>query len=290
MRLGIYAHCVIDTIRVGGSEYRQAGGPACYCGHAARSLKFDVTLCTKFGGDFPRSECLDDFEIRYDDALSEAPTTKFRIDVRGAERDLFLEDKCEPLAFSDSKTDGVLVSPVLDEISPDTLAKIRDGSKFVFVDPQGFLRRTDREGRVYLEGTDVDLSGVRAIKASPGEMEKLAGSSGVDGMRTLQKRGVDYVLRTDRMEVSMLDGDRLYSLRMPNRKIHDTTGIGDIFSATFACTMLKERDSLWALCFAGGSAQAALETGEVGLQKVPKRGATSTNASYFYNTVDFRHV
>ncbi len=290
MKLDIYAHCAIDTISIGQSRYRQAGGPACYCGHAARKLKFDVGLHTKFGSDFPHSECLDDLGIQYDEALSDAPTTKFRINVRGAERDLFLESKCEPLAFCDSESDGVLISPVFDEVSAETFARVKDGSKSVFVDPQGFLRRADGKGMVYLEKTDVDLSGVRAIKSSPDEMERLVGSSDLGGMRMLQKRGVDYVLRTNGTEVSLLDGDRLYSLRLPNKKVYDTTGIGDIFSATFACTMLRERDSLWALCFAGGSAQAALETGDVGLQKVPERGATATNASYFYNTVDFKQV
>jgi len=290
MRLDIYAHCAIDTISIGDSKYQRIGGSACYCGHTARKLKFDVGLHTKFGPDFPHSEYLDDLKIQYDDALSDAPTTKFRIDVKGTDRDLFLESKCDPLAYSDSKTDGVLISPLLDEVSPGTFAKIKDSSELVFLDPQGFLRRTDSDNRVYLEKTDVDLSGVSAIKANPEEMEQLVGNSELEGMKMLQKRGADYVLRTNKADVSLLDGDRLYSLKLPNKEVYDTTGVGDIFSATFACTMLREKDSIWALCFAGGSVQAALDTKDVGLQKVPERGATSTNASYFYNMIDFKQV
>ncbi|KAF6242664.1 ribokinase, partial [Nitrosopumilus sp. b1] len=52
----------------------------------------------------------------------------------------------------------------------------------------------------------------------------------------------------------------------------------------------KEKDFLWAFCFAGGSAQAALDTKEIGLLKVPERGAIETNASYFYNTIKFRQI
>jgi sugar/nucleoside kinase (ribokinase family) len=107
-------------------------------------------------------------------------------------------------------------------------------------------------------------------------------------MRLLQKRGVKYVLHTDGADISALVGERLYSLRLPNKEIHDTTGIGDIFCSTFLCTMLRERDFLWALCFAAGSAQAALDTHGVGLEKVPSRGQVEINASYFYNTVRFR--
>ena len=49
--------------------------------------------------------------------------------------------------------------------------------------------------------------------------------------------------------------------------LFDTTGVGDIFCATFCCTMLREKDFLWALSFAGGAAQAALETKNFGLDK-----------------------
>ena len=54
--------------------------------------------------------------------------------------------------------------------------------------------------------------------------------------------------------------------------------------------MLKENDFFWALCFAGGAAQAALETREMGLKKVPQKGAVETNAAYFYNLVKFKQV
>jgi len=72
--------------------------------------------------------------------------------------------------------------------------------------------------------------------------------------------------------------------------IYDTSGVGDIFTATYCCTMLKEKDAIWALSFAGGAAQAALESKEIGLDKVPPRGATESNASYIYNTLKFKDV
>lgn len=89
-------------------------------------------------------------------------------------------------------------------------------------------------------------------------------------MVALQKKGVKHVLFTNKTEVSLLVKDKIYSITLPNKEIHDTTGIGDIFCATFCCTMLKEKDFLWALCFAGGSAQAALDSKQVGLLKIPQ--------------------
>ena len=106
----------------------------------------------------------------------------------------------------------------------------------------------------------------------------------------LQKKGIEYVLLTNKTDVSLLVKDKIYSITLPNKQIHDTTGIGDIFCSAFCCTMLKEKDFLWALCFAGGAAQAALESKNVGLQKIPKKGNIQTNASYFYNLVKFRDL
>jgi len=55
-------------------------------------------------------------------------------------------------------------------------------------------------------------------------------------------------------------------------------------------TMLKEKDILWALSFGGGAAQAALESRQIGLEKIPSKGAIESNAYYFYNTVKFKEI
>jgi hypothetical protein len=52
--------------------------------------------------------------------------------------------------------------------------------------------------------------------------------------------------------------------------------------------MLKEKDFLWALCFAGGAAQAALENKKISLEKIPQKGLIENNGAYFYNMIKFR--
>ncbi len=54
--------------------------------------------------------------------------------------------------------------------------------------------------------------------------------------------------------------------------------------------MIKENDILWALSFAGGAAQAALESKRIGLEKIPAKGAVESNAYYFYNTIKFKQI
>jgi sugar/nucleoside kinase (ribokinase family) len=290
MKLAIFSHCVIDTIQINDSSYQQIGGPACYCSMTAKNLKFDVDLYTKFGKDFPHEEYLTNNKINFQNALSENPTTRFKIVIDGSERTLYLEQKCDQIEYSDFNADGTIISPVFDEISKETFEKIKQNSNFVFLDPQGFLRRINSNKEIFLEKTNLDLSKISAIKVSPKEIKNLVGTTDEEAMKSLQKSGIEYVLFTDKRDISMLVKDRLYSITLPNKELYDTTGVGDIFSATFCSTMLKENDFLWALSFAGGAAQAALESKQIGLQKVPKKGATETNASYFYNMIKFEQV
>ena len=289
MKLAVFSHCAIDTISIEGKDYEQIGGAACYGGITARQFKFDVDLFTKFGPDFPK-QYLTEHKINFTDSESKKNTTKFAISIIGSDRTLKIENECEQIDYSGTSADGHLVSPIYHELSEDTFKKIKSDSNFLFVDPQGFLRQKDSENNILLEKTNLDLSDVNAIKVNPEEAQQIVNGSHDEMMLALQKKGVEYVLLTNKTDVSLLVKDKIYSITLPNNRVHDTTGIGDIFCATFACTMLKEKDFLWALCFAGGAAQAALESNNVGLQKIPKKGTVQTNASYFYNLVKFRDL
>ena len=291
MRIGIFSHCTIDEISRDGTLVETAGGPACYCGLIARNLKFDVDLYTKIGPDFTFREHLGKNKIAISqNAISTRPTTRFLLEISGIERNLYLKAKCDPIEFDRINADGYVVSPVFDEISHKNLEKIKNDSKFTLLDPQGFLRRVDKNNKIYLEKTEINLFGISAIKVDMDEAYALTGQTGKDAMIILQRKGVEHVLLTNKREITMLVKDRLYYLTIPNVKVYDTTGIGDIFCATFACTFLKEKDFFWAICFAVGAAQAALETKETGLAKVPQRGAVETNASYLYNLVKFSQI
>ena len=303
MKLAIFGHCTIDTITVKGTQYEQAGGSAPYCGITARKFGFDVDLVTKFGSDFPK-RYLDDNKIRcIDNAESNTSnTTKFDISVKGVDRTLHLVHKCDPLDhYNDANkdADGHIISPICGEMPTDIIPRIVSDSNFVLVDPQGFIRYQMPDNTVTLKNTSLDLSGVGAIKVNPEEAACLVGTTTTtttgtasldEAMCTLHKKGAKYVLMINNTEISLLAEDRIYSITLPNKRLHDTTGVGDIFCSAFCCTLLKEKDFLWALCFAGGAAQAALNSMNIGLDKIPRKGAIQTNASYFYNMIKFRSI
>ena len=290
MKLDVISHCTIDTIEINDSKYVVPGGPGCYCSLTARSLKFDVKLHTKFGSDFTLSDYLTEKKIDFENSLSNELTTQFILQIVNSERILFLKNKCEVIDNIVLDTDSVIISPLFDEISLDLFEKVTNDASFVLLDPQGFLRRIDSENKIYLEHTDLNLSNVSAIKVNSDELNALTNDSNLDGIKILQKKGIDNVILTDKQNISLLSGNKIYSIALPDIELNDTTGIGDIFSAAFCCTMLKEKDILWALSFAGGAAQAALESGKIGLEKIPSKGAIESNAYYFYNTVRFKEI
>ena len=229
MKIALFSHCAIDSITIGDSNYEQIGGAACYGGITARKLNFDVELVTKFGPDFPQKQYLSDNKINFQNALSEKKTTQFSINITGADRTLKLKNECEPIEYSPIKADGFLVSPIFHEISLETFEKIKQNSNYLLLDPQGFLRRTDAENNVVLKDTDVDLTKVDSIKVNPEEALHLTGSTDTESLKLLQKKGVEHVILTNKTEVSMLVKERIYSITLPNKKIYDTTGVGDIF-------------------------------------------------------------
>jgi len=247
-------------------------------------------LHTKFGSDFPLVNYLVEQKIAFEDAQSTKPTTQFILNLANSERTLFMQNKCESINNITLDSDSVIISPLFDEISIELFEKIKKNANFVLLDPQGFLRRNNSENKIYLEQTDLNLSNVSAIKVNKDELKCLTGASNVDGIKILQKKGISNVILTDKQNISLLSEDKIYSITLPDIELNDTTGIGDIFSSAFCCTMLKEKDVLWALSFAGGAAQAALESGQIGLEKIPSKGAIESNAYYFYNTIKFKEI
>ncbi len=266
MKIGIFSHCTVDTIVYQNEQYEAAGGPASYCSFTARRQKHDVNLYTKFGPSYILEDFFKENKITLHDYLSEKPTTRFRLELDGSDRKLFVENTCEAINFIENDNDGNLISPVF------------------------FLREKNSNNEISLKRTQLDLTNIDAIKLNPDELRALTGLAETDGLKHLQKIGIEYVIFTNKQKISLLVKDKLYSISLPKMTLTDTTGIGDIFCSTFLCTMLKEKDFLWALSFAGGAAQSALESKAFGLEKVPEKNALETNGSYYYNIVDFKQI
>jgi sugar/nucleoside kinase (ribokinase family) len=302
LRIGIASHVVLDMIKgADGSVAESVGGPPCYCGITSRRFGFDVSLATRVGRDFPKEiqKLLRDSDIILGNRqVADAPTTRFNLISDRDSRRLVLSSKCGPLTadeIRDMKVDCWLASPVIDEVPQDVLAAIKQnrGKKdFVMLDPQGYLRTVGSEGQVSLrDRLDLDLSGITAIKVDSQEMSALTGGlQGLEGMRHLQSRGVEFVVSTDHRVIHLLYEKTHYWIKMQDIDTPDSTGAGDILCAAFCCAYLKEKDPLWAICFGAGAVRAALETKGIGLAKIPQMSKIEQSASYFYNTLGFQQL
>lgn len=302
MRIGIASHVVLDTIKgADGKQSESIGGPACYCGITARQFGFDVDLATRAGKDFPldkRNFLLEHKIAIKSEQFVDSPTTRFSLAAEGDSRRLVLQSKCDPISaneIKEMKVDCWLVSPVIDEVPLDVLAAIKQnkGKKnFLMLDPQGYMRLVDSAGQVsFRDRLDFDMGGITAIKVDRQEMAALTGGlQGLEGMRHLQSKGVEFVLATEHRIIHLLHKNMHYWIKMRDIDTSDSTGAGDILCAGFACAYLKEKDALWGLCFGAGAVRAALETKEVGLAKIPQISKIENSASYYYNTVSFQKL
>ncbi len=290
MKLAIFSHCAIDSIILENKSKESVGGPACYCSLTAKKLGFDVKLYTKFGKDFPYQEYLVENKIEFSNSISMSPTTRFKLEVTGPDKILWLEQICEPIDYDDCEADAFLVNPIFHEISSQTFERIKKKSSFLFLDPQGFIRRTSSANKIYLEKTDLNLEGVSSIKVSSDELPFLTNFSKENGIFELRKMGVKEVIYTENRDVSLLSNGKIFSLTLPQLKIYDSTGLGDIFGTAFCCSRIKENDVRFALASACGAVIAAIETNQVGISKIPKESDARKKAEELYDLLISRSV
>jgi len=268
----------IDTIQLPVRQITSVGGPPSYAGLVCSRFGNDVTPLTKVGSDFPDEQAVwlarNGLVLRASDRSTTKPTTRFKITNATGTRTLTLGSRCEDLSVSqippDTRFNASLVSPLAGEVSPSLLTEISARSDFTFLDPQGFVRSFDREGRVSaspLRERSI-LSKVDAIKMDRTEAEMLTGKS--DPRQALEKVaaiGVRRAIVTHGADAChVLDGSRIYQVQVPKSPVIDTTGAGDILSGATISWYLKTRDFLRSACF--GIAASSLSLHMIALAKI----------------------
>jgi len=303
MNVAILSNIVIDEIVSRDLNSSQSlGGPAAYCGVTARKFGFDTTLFTHFGNDLDLQyiEYLKNQGVSFNNLQpSTLPTTRFVLKNFETDRELTLQSKCIPIDIEEIKNVRAncwLISPVFDEVPLDILQYLvtsRKEKQFVMLDPQGYTRTVDSEGRVSIrKKMDIPIHNVDGIKLDRQEISCFTnGLQGMEGMKKIRSLyGIKYVLYTQDKVIHLLEEGKHYWINIPKHESPDSTGLGDIIASSFACTMLKEKDSVWAFCFAAGALTAALQTKEIGIKKIPSKSAIEQDATYYYNTMNFEII
>jgi sugar/nucleoside kinase (ribokinase family) len=278
LKILVAGFLTIDTIELPMRQVTSVGGPPAYAGLICSRLGNDVLPLTKVGNDFPDEQAVwlarNGVVLRATDRSPSKPTTRFKIARTGNERYMTLASRCEDLSSGqippDTRFNASLVSPLAGEVSSSLLTEISARSDFSFLDPQGFVRAFDREGRVSsvpLKDRSI-LSKIDAVKMDRTEAEMLTGKSDPrQALGKLASIGVRKAIVTHGADVChVLDGTRIYQISVPSSPVVDTTGAGDILSGATMSWYLKTRDFLRSACF--GIAASALSLHMIALAKI----------------------
>ena len=277
MRALVAGHLVLDSILTGGRASESIGGPPAYMGLLLRRLGFEVTVATRVGRDFGDERLAQLLSAGISFASSPiigSPTTRFEITILPRRREMRIVSRCgdiPPPSAGHREYDIVLLNPVAGEISPKSLPRYKEASRFIYVDPQGFLRKID-EGRVTL-GANTSLKGVLSVvDAMKVDVEEGRALTGMKDCRRISSElmslGVREVLVTDGANGTFLRvGTELYHVRPPRIKAFDGVGAGDLLGAGYSAARMSRspRDSL---AFAMACASCRID--RAGLGKIPE--------------------
>ena len=278
MKILVAGFITIDSIQLPMRQITSVGGPPSYAGLVCVRFGHSVTPLTKVGNDFPDEQSVwlarNGIVLRATDRSASKPTTRFRIASADGERSLHLGTRCEDLSASqivpDTRYDAALVSPVAGEVSPALLTELSSRAGFTFLDPQGFVRTFDRDGRAsFAPVKDGNiLTKVDAVKMDRTEAEMLTGkSSPREALQKVSAMGLRRAIVTQGAAAChVLDGSRIYKVDVPKSTVIDSTGAGDILSGATVSWYLKTRDFLRSACF--GIAASALSLNMIALAKV----------------------
>ena len=287
MKLIIAGHITKDLIKFNDILISSIGGSPCYSGLTANTFGINVNIATKVGLDLEQENInwllTKNISFLKSFKSTKLPTTNFHIVNNSSLRHLFLLNKCESLSstqLENTSGDGIILSPVVDEI-PLSLVKLsRTLFPHVFLDPQGFLRSFDKSGKCLLNynfNTDI-FQYIDSIKIGEEELPFITGTNNIDlSLNKLSKYNLSNIILTSSSgKVLLITPKHKYSINIPKIKILENTGIGDIFTGAFNSSLIKTGDPLWSVSVAISASQTSF--GKFGIAKIPEYNTVIKNA------------
>jgi len=292
-------HFAVDFIktRKGSQPQPTLGGPPTFVSLAARKMGVKVSVISKVGDDFPNEYCEwlinEGVDLSMLRRIKNASTTRYMLiyDDKG-ERQLILKSRAPPIEPEEIpealSAEVIHISPIAGEVSYEVTKRLQQHTSLLSLDPQGFLRRFNEDGRVYL-GNLVNpeiLSKIDVFKASNREIEMVTGESELtQAIKHVHERGVNIVIVTRGEQSAILSlGRKIY--RIPTVKpkvIVDTTGAGDVFIGAFLSEYIRGEDPIWCSCVGSASASCVIE--EVGPRGFKSKSEIYERAAHIYERV-----
>jgi len=249
--IGVYGNLTLDELDQNGKKTVRPGGSALYSSLAAAYIGARVSVHSNIGHDYPRNllSLLNERRIDVSGVKTlDGPTTRFRISYRGDSRKLALIHPGRKLTPSKAPNSlqAIHLGPVFLEVGLDVLDYARRHSKFLSVDVQGLLRSKGPKGSVRLERRRIEpfLSKCNLVKATEDEARVIApASSIVSTARWLLRKGATYAIITRGRAGSLRvekEGRSLHIPSIPEHRVVDLTGAGDIFVGSWLATPMDD--------------------------------------------------
>jgi sugar/nucleoside kinase (ribokinase family) len=262
----IIGHVAIDTNKFSQGMIESAiGGAPTYAGLALVALRKKVGVVTKVGVDFTEQFPPIYSKLGLDTEgilVSGEYTTAFEniYDEKGNRTQLckHVAPKITPddIPASYLEAKGFYVSPLADEVAPETMEKIK-GDNLVMMDPQGLFRQIDEKGRVTIR-SEVDLEPflkhVDVVKLGRDEA-KFIMKEPKQLLKKLCGMGPKIAILTRGDEPALiLSNGEFHEVKSLKVDARDPTGAGDVFGAVFLARYLEIHDAVESARFASAAA------------------------------------
>jgi sugar/nucleoside kinase (ribokinase family) len=272
-------HFALDSIVVPTRDkaFHNLGGATTYTSFAVKTLEAKASVISRVGGDFPEAylwwlheEGIDVSAVK---RVPEETTTNFELTYNKdfSERTLKLTGRGYPINIDDIPKDfhakAIHIAPIANEITIETVERLKACCDVLSVDPQGFLRSFDENGNVTqsLQADKRILSFINIYKSSQDEIFALTGKSELKpAIKAVHNLGVGTVIVTMGAKGSLLsvEGAHYTVPACKSAVLVDPTGAGDVFIGAFLTQYLLQKESLW--CAAVGSAAASMVVEGIG--------------------------
>ena len=266
----IIGHATVDiNILPHGIIENVLGGAPTYAGFAATTLGDETGIVAKIGKDFPDQfpPLFSKFGLNTEGILATSgQTTKFE--------NTYTEDggrtqKCKEVADAIGPgdipqaylgADGFYVSPVMNEVTPETMNKLSESDGLVMFDPQGLFRNMTEDDELEIEvPSDLEeyLKEVDVLKVGKDEFEAFERSED-EVLNHLCEMGPEVCILTlgEKGCKVLVDGE-ITHIDSLDVKAEDLTGAGDVFGAAFLSRYVDSKNALKSARF--GTAAAGLK-------------------------------
>lgn len=268
------------------------GGPPTFVSLAANKLCCKVGVVSKVGEDFRKHLVwlhTNKVDLSNVQIVEDASTTRFVITYNNGDRLLQLKNKAPKISLKDIpislRAKAIHVAPIANELSINTIRKLRTRTQLLSIDPQGFLREFDETGSMkpkrlgdlsFLEHCDVFKLSIQEIKMITRHAQ--LGAS----IKQISKCGVKIVLVTlGKKGILAYFGKEFYFIpACKPTTLKDSTGAGDVFIGAFLAEYVQGREPLWCCCT--GSAAASFVIEDVGPGRFGEKAEVYERATEIY--------